>query len=264
LKKTILLTGASGFVGKAFIERYSGQYNIVSVSLREQKPESINFSSVDVVLHLAGLAHSNKRIPAEKYFEINTELTSKLAHAAKSAGVRHFVFLSSVKVYGEDGWFGDSERVLTVDSPCNPVDAYGLSKLAAEKLLHELADINFIVAIVRPCLIYRSDAKGNIASLLKLMKIFRIIPLGFNSNKRSIVEISGTLEWLEKIIKERASGITIPTPLVTHSLTSLIKRISDDSGIRVVVLPIPSFVAYLVIKLSPSLGKRLFGNLVFC
>ena len=263
MKKTILLTGASGFVGQAFLERFSGQFNIVSVSLRKQKPESLDFSKVDVILHLAGVAHATKSIAAQHYFSVNTELPKRLAEAAKAAGVKHFIYMSSVKVYGEDGWFSAERRVLDVSSPCNPTDPYGQSKLAAEKGLMKLEDNDFSVSIVRPCLIYRSNAKGNIASLVRLMRVFRVLPLGYRLNTRSVIEMHDLLSWLENIIGAGSTGISIPGPMASWSLYSMLSRLSEDLGIRVLILPAPRFLVAFVSLFLPQFAKRLFGDFLF-
>ena len=81
-KKTLMITGASGFIGTSFIEKYREKYNIVSVDLLKIKPEEIEFKNVDTILHLAALVHQMNGAPREKYFEVNTELTRKIAEAA--------------------------------------------------------------------------------------------------------------------------------------------------------------------------------------
>ena len=99
-KKTLMITGASGFIGTNFIERYKDRYNIVPVDLLKIEPEEIEFKNVDTVLHLAALVHQMNGAPREKYFEVNTELTKKIAEAAKKNKVKHFIFYSTVAVYG--------------------------------------------------------------------------------------------------------------------------------------------------------------------
>ncbi len=83
MKKTVMVTGASGFVGSNFIEKYKEEFNIISVCLIEKTPEELDYQGVDCILHLAALVHQMKGAPEEKYFEVNTELTRKLAVEAK-------------------------------------------------------------------------------------------------------------------------------------------------------------------------------------
>ena len=135
-----MVTGASGFIGTNFINKYNDRFNIIPVCLIENRPEDLNYSGIDCVLHLAALVHQMNGAPEEKYFEINTELTRRLAVKAKEAGVKHFVFYSSVKVYGYDGNLTDPNFILGINSECHPVDPYGKSKYEAEKILNSLKD----------------------------------------------------------------------------------------------------------------------------
>ena len=161
-KKTLMITGASGFIGSNFIARYKDRYNTISIDLIKNKPEDLDFKNVDCVLHLAALVHQMKGAPREKYFEINTELTRRVAKCAKASGVKHFVFYSTVKVYGYDGDLYNHDIILNEDSPCNPKnDPYGESKLEAEKILKELEENEFKVGIIRPPMVYGKGVKGN-------------------------------------------------------------------------------------------------------
>ena len=92
MKKTLMITGASGFIGSNFIEKYREEYNIIPIDLLQIKPEEIDYTGVDTILHLAALVHQMNGAPREKYFEINTELTRRVAEEAKKQGVKHFVF----------------------------------------------------------------------------------------------------------------------------------------------------------------------------
>lgn len=175
-KKTLMITGASGFIGTNFINEYKDKYNIIAVDLLSKKPEELNFENVDCILHLAALVHQMKGAPREKYFEVNTELTRRMAEVAKKNGVGHFVFFSTVKVYGYDGDINNHEFVLNEDSPCNPTEPYGESKLEAEKILKELETGDFTISIIRPPMVYGKGVKGNMESLIKLIKKFPVLP----------------------------------------------------------------------------------------
>ncbi|MGL5950704.1 MAG: NAD-dependent epimerase/dehydratase family protein, partial [Cetobacterium sp.] len=165
MKKTLMITGASGFIGSNFIKRYAEDYNIIPVDLLKVKPEELDYTDVDTILHLAALVHQMKGAPEEKYYEVNTELTRRVAECAKKGGVKHFVFYSTVKVYGFDGELKNHKFVLTENSPCHPNDPYGGSKYEAEKLLRAMSDENFKVAMVRPPMVYGEGVKGNMLSL---------------------------------------------------------------------------------------------------
>jgi len=164
LKKCILLTGASGFIGQGFIELNSEKYNIESHSLQKNKVSDIDFSRIYSVVHLAGIAHQMQKIDNQIYFDVNHHLTVELAKAAKANGVTHFLFMSTIKVYGEK----KENEVLTEYSTCNPEDAYGKSKLQAEQALQQLESDTFKVSIVRPPLVYGPRVKGNMIRLIQL------------------------------------------------------------------------------------------------
>lgn len=102
-KIPLMITGASGFTGSNFVEKYKNEYNIIPVDLLKEKLEELSFDGVDCILHLATLVHQINGAAREKYFEVNTKLTQKIAEKAKIKGVKHFVFFCTVKVYGYDG-----------------------------------------------------------------------------------------------------------------------------------------------------------------
>ncbi|MGL4787650.1 MAG: NAD-dependent epimerase/dehydratase family protein, partial [Cetobacterium sp.] len=131
-KKTLMITGASGFIGSNFIKNYENEYNIVPVCLIKNKPEDLDYTEVDTILHLAALVHQMKEAPEEKYFEVNTELTRRLATTAKEKGVRHFAFYSTVAVWGTHGYF-EHDKVITLKTPLNPLTPYAKSKYNAEE-----------------------------------------------------------------------------------------------------------------------------------
>ena len=206
-KKTLMITGASGFIGSNFIKKNENEYNIIPVCLIKNKPEDLDYTGVDTILHLAALVHQMKGAPEEKYFEVNTELTRRLAMTAKEKGVGHFVFYSTVKVYGFDGELNNHDFILTENSTCNPNDPYGTSKYEAEKILNSLQEENFKIAMVRPPMVYGEGVKGNMLSLMKLINILPIIPFDYDNNKRSIISTENLLYLTHLIIKNQANGI---------------------------------------------------------
>ena len=127
--KNVLVTGSNGYLGSSFINQYKNKYKFENFSLLTQKLEDINFDSVDIVLHCAALVHQKIEHSYEKYHEINVEYPLKLAKLAKENGVKQFVFISTIAVYGED------EGKLDENTVCNPITPYGKSKLEAEKEL---------------------------------------------------------------------------------------------------------------------------------
>ena len=251
-KKTLMITGASGFIGTNFIERL------------KVKPEEIEFKNVDTVLHLAALVHQMNGAPREKYFEVNTELTRKVAEAAKKNKVKHFVFYSTVKVYGYDGDLYNHNFILNEHSPCNPVnDPYGESKWEAEKILREMETNNFIVSVIRPPMVYGRGVKGNMESLIKLVKRVPILPFNYTKNRRSFVNIANLLYLTSLVIDKEREGIFLPLDERPLSLKEMIEGIEEGLKIKRIKIPMIQPFFWLLTKLKPNIMVRLYGSLQF-
>lgn len=262
-KKTLMITGASGFIGSNFIKKYENEYNIIPVCLIKNKPEDLDYTGVDTILHLAALVHQMKGAPEDKYFEVNTELTRRLATIAKEKGVGHFVFYSTVKVYGFDGELNNHDFILTENSPCNPNDPYGTSKYEAEKILNSLQGENFKVAMVRPPMVYGEGVKGNMLSLIKLINILPIIPFDYDNNKRSIISIENLLYLTHLIIENQADGIYLGTEGNPISIKEIVESIEKGLGKKKINIKFPNFIFKLLCKVKPDIMVRLYGTLVF-
>lgn len=262
MKKTLMITGASGFIGSNFIKRYKEEYNIIPVDLIKEKPEDLNYEGVDCILHLAALVHQMKGAPREKYFEINTELTRRIAESAKRTGVQHFVFYSTVAVYGTHGYF-DHDKILDINSPTNPKTAYAESKLEAEKILLKMEDSKFQVTILRPPMVYGEDCPGNMKRLEKLVDIFPILPFGNDENKRTIVHVDKLLKITNKIIENSIEGIIIPKDNEDISIKEIVMRIIKIKNKEIKLLKIPTFILKILYKIKPSFIESLYGSLKF-
>ena len=263
-KKTLMITGASGFIGSNFIERYKDKYNIIPVDLLKIKPEEIDFRGVDTVLHLAALVHQMKGAPREKYFEVNTELTRRVAEEAKKQGVRHFVFYSTVKVYGYDGDLYNHNLILNEESECKPMnDPYGESKWEAEKILRRLEDDNFKIGIIRPPMVYGKGVKGNMESLIKLVKMLPILPFNYDKNRRSLVNIENLMYLTTLVIDKEASGVFLPLDEKNISLKEIVEGIEKAYNLKRINIPMIQPIFWLLTKVKPNIMVRLFGTLQF-
>ena len=263
-KKTLMITGASGFIGSNFIERYKDKYNIIPMDLLKIKPEEIDFNGVDTVLHLAALVHQMQGAPREKYFEVNTELTKRVAEEAKKQGVKHFVFYSTVKVYGYDGDLYNHNMILNEESECNPVnDPYGESKWEAEKILRALENDNFKVGIIRPPMVYGKGVKGNMESLIKLVKLLPILPFNYSKNRRSLVNIENLMYLTTLVIDKEAQGVFLPLDEKNISLKEIIEGIEKAYNLKRINIPMIQPIFWLLTKVKPNIMVRLFGTLQF-
>ena len=262
-KKTIMVTGASGFIGKNFIEKYCEEYEIKTVNLRITDVENINFEGIDTVLHLAGLAHQMSGAPEDKYYEINRDLTKKVAEIAKERGVKHFVFYSTVKVYGFDGDIENHDIVLNENSPCFPNDPYGKSKYEAENILKKLENSNFKVAIIRPPMVYGAGVKGNMLNLIKLVDKIPVLPFDYEENKRTIVGITNLLYMTKLIIDKEAGGIYLATDGEPVSIKDIVEAIEEGLNKKINNIKLPKYIFSLLCKIKYEVMVRLFGTLNF-
>lgn len=261
MKKKILLTGSSGFVGGNFLNLYKDQFEFISVSLREQRLDDINFKGVDCVLHCAALVHQMKGAPENDYFRVNYELTKTLAENAKKAGVEQFIFLSTAHVFGDSGTLYDHEKRFSEDSACSPKDAYGKSKYAAEQFLLSMQNDFFKVAIIRPPMIYGKGAKGNINSLIKLVKLMPFLPLAFPKNKRSVVFIENLCYFIKLVVEKRAQGVLLVQDETPISLEKLIRDIAAALKKSSRIFSPPTLLLKVLFRLFPQKAVRLFGTL---
>lgn len=250
----ILITGASGYLGSSFIDFFHDKYKFIQFSLQKESIESIDFHNVNVVLHCAALVHQKIEYTYEKYYEINVEYPVSLAKKAKASGVKQFVFISSIAVYGED------KQLVSGNTECNPVTFYGKSKLEAEKQLQALEDENFIVSIIRPPMVYGKNAPGNIASLVNLVKKVPILPLGKINNRRSFIYIGNLCNLIDVVIDKRISGIFLASDDKAISTTKLIELIAKELNKKVYLVRVPFFETLLKV-VKPSFHKRLYGCL---
>jgi nucleoside-diphosphate-sugar epimerase len=254
MNKRILVTGSNGYLGNSFINQFESKYTFEKFSLLNEKLESINFDSIDIVIHCAALVHQKVEQPYDKYHEINVEYPVKLAKLAKVNDVKQFIFISTIAVYGE------YLEKLDENTSCNPITPYGKSKLEAEKQLLKLNDENFGVSIIRPPMIYGKSAPGNIDSLIKLVKKLPILPLGKIDNKRSFIYIGNICHLVDEIITQEKAGIFLAVdnePLSTSKLIELI-AINLDKNIYLIKIP---FFESLLKTVKPSFYKRLYGSL---
>jgi nucleoside-diphosphate-sugar epimerase len=251
------ITGSSGFIGTNFIKN-NKITEITEIDLLLQKIPEISFDKVDTVLHLAALVHQMKGAPEEQYFKINRDLAYAVASKAKEQGVKHFVFMSTAKVFGEST---TGKLAWDENSVCNPLDPYGKSKYEAEKLILGLQNESFKVAVVRSPLVYGAGVKANMYNLVKLVNKFPLLPLGGINNRRSIAYVGNLVALLEHIIEKQASGIFIAGDREVLSTSQLTKLIAKSSNRKIIILKIPTFFLWVLKKIKPSIIDRLFGSL---
>jgi nucleoside-diphosphate-sugar epimerase len=269
----ILVTGATGFVGSVLVPRLLADGRSVRAAVRGSSTplppgaEAVTvdeitphtdwdaaLAGVDAVVHLAARAHVLRDASADVhavYRAVNTLGALRLAEAAAAAGVRRFVFLSSVRVHGERS----TRAPFTEASPLVATDPYGRSKAEAERGLATLAGGGRLdPVILRPPLVYGPGARGNFARLVRLVAPGVAVPLGAVRNRRSLIYVGNLVDAISRVLDHPAAagetfmvsdGEDVSTPELVH-------RIARAIGIRARLLPVP--VSLL------RLGGRLLGR----
>ncbi len=253
--KKVLITGSTGFVGNYFINKYKKKDDMKTFSFLKDDINTLDCDDIEVVFHLSALVHQMGGASLEEYEKVNVTQTLELAKKAKESGVKHFIFMSTVKVYGEE-----TDSVYTEDSICNPEDDYGKSKLKAELELQKLEDKSFKVSIVRTPIVYGYGVKANIKSLVNLVKKVSILPFGKIENKRSMVYIGNLCHLVDVVIEQQKSGIFLASDDEPLSTSKLIEEIAKNLNKKIYLLKIPFFESLLKF-VKPSFHKRLYGSL---
>lgn len=251
----ILLTGSSGFIGSNFIKFFGQKYEIKNFSLQKEKIENIDFKDITTVLHLAALVHQMNGADEDEYKRLNVDYPVALAKKAKDSGVSHFIFMSSIKAYGEE-----SSNIYKEDTLCAPIDAYGISKLNAEHELKKLEDDNFIVSIIRTPVVYGYGVKANILNLIRLVEKMSILPFGKIKNRRSMVYVGNLCALIDSIITNKKSGIFLASDDKAISTSELIETISKALNKKTYLFR-PIFFETILKIIKPNFHSRLYGNL---
>lgn len=280
----LLVTGSSGFVGSRVVELASDNgFKVVPVvrkasqdecllssyivpSMDEKTSWSGAFDGIDCVVHCAARVHQMKQTELDElaaYRSVNTKGTLRLAQQAVSAGVKRFVFVSTIKVNGEDTLKG---QPFAPDVAHPPQDSYGLSKYEAELGLLQLAkDTGLEVVIIRPPLVYGPGVKANFNSLMQWVDKGIPLPLGAIHNQRSLVYRDNLVDLiLHCCVAEKAAGGTF---LVSDgndiSTTDLICSVTKAMNKSNKLIPIPMAWIRLAAKLvgKPQISQRICSNL---
>lgn len=202
----ILITGANSFVGTSveqWLLKSPDRYSVDTVDTIDDKWKEADFSKYDVVFHVAGIAHVDpKPEMAPLYYKVNRDLTLEIAQHAKSRGVKQFIFMSSMIVFHASKSLKGT--VIDKNTMPKPNDFYGDSKLQAEIGLKKLVSDEFKIAILRPCMIYGTNGKGNFQRLARLARRLPIFPAWHNM--RSMLYIDNLSEFVKQAIERQLSG----------------------------------------------------------
>lgn len=265
--KKILITGAGSYIGtsleKYLKEKYPEQYEVDTIDMIDDSWRKKSFGGYDSVFHVAGIAHSdNGKISEEKaklYYSVNTDLTVETAKKAKQDGIKQFVFMSSMIVYGDSAPIG-KRKVITKDTPVSPANCYGDSKLQAENGIRLLDDDNFKVVILRPPMIYGKGSKGNYPTLSKFAQRLPIFP--YVKNERSMLYIENLCEFVRLMIENNECGTFFPQNSEYSNTSEMVKVIAEAHGKKIHLVRGFTWVLKLLSHFTGVVNKA-FGNLSY-
>lgn len=264
--KRILITGADSYIGtsfEAYMKQWDNDYVVDTVDMTDDSWKNYDFSGYDTIYHVAGIAHSdNRKISREKaelYYNVNTKLTIQTAVKAKKSGVRQFIFMSSAIVYGKSAPISRM-KMITKDTPVNPANCYGDSKVKAENGLRKLEDENFKVVILRPPMIYGRGSKGNYPLMSKLAQKLFIFP--YVDNCRSMLYIENLCEFVRLMIENGERGTFWPQNDEYSNTSELVKMIAQQHGKRIILVR-GCILPLRFISLFTDIVDKAFGNFAY-
>lgn len=264
--KRILITGSNSYIGNSVKEWLSknGQHYIINeICVESDGWQTADFSIYDVVFHVAGIAHSDTGHASDEtkalYYKVNCDLTIAVARKARAEGVKQFIFMSSMIVYGDSAPFGTYKRITQETLP-TPANFYGDSKWQAELGLEELRRDDFRIAIVRPPMVYGKNSKGNYPRLATLAKKLPLFPNV--KNERSMIHIDNLCELIRLIIAHQEEGVFHPQNDDYIATSDLAREIAKAHGKK--LLLVRSFNPFLrCFARRIDVINKVFGNLSY-
>ena len=268
--KKVLITGAGSYIGETFRSYASNNYpalEVNSIDMMDGSWRKADFSTYDIVYHVAGIAHADvgnvDEATKEKYYKVNTDLAVEVARKCKAEGVKEFIFMSSMIVYGDSAPYG-KKKVVDEHTVPHPANFYGDSKLQADVAVRDLADDRFKVVVLRPPMIYGKGSKGNYPTLAKLAKKLPVFPR--IENERSMLHIDNLCEFLCQIMLVEfctPSVVLIPQNAEWTKTSEMVREIGEVCGKSIKLLKVLNPAVWLGSKVPGKIGglvNKAFGN----
>lgn len=258
--KKILVTGKGSYIGtnfKKYLEEYPKEYQVDELDMVDEKWRETDFSSYDVIYHVAGIAHIKEIKENEQlYYKVNRDLAIEVAKKAKQEGVKQFIFMSSMSVYG----LNYSKTPLTIHTECNPNTYYGNSKLEAEKQIRSIESDSFKVCVLRPPMVYGENSPGNLSKLFNAVRKVHIFPT--IKNKRSSITVTKLIEMIKIYIDDESSGLFLPQNDEYMCTYEIVRRKMKAENVKVIYIPLFNpFIRMMIGKIN--LVTKCFGDLVY-
>lgn len=261
----ILLLGGDSFIGRSFANYRSGfsELRIVSrIPSFSNSDEMVvpypwsltveSFEGIDAVFNCFGIAHRKDKGNKALFYRVNRDLAINLAKKAKQAGVRKFVQMSSIAVYGESGAIDDV-------SPLKSTTNYGQSKAEADFALLKMMDDCFSVALLRPPMIYGPGSPGNMVKLIELVRRLPILPFANATAPREFLCVNNFVVQAEYAIESNLSGVLLMKDTRSFCTAELVHIIADALGVSRVIIDLP--LSGLLHAILPAYYRKLFGGL---
>ncbi len=264
--KRVLITGANSYIGTSlanWLAKEPDKYYIDTVDMKSEAWKRKDFSIYDVVFHVAGIAHADVGKVSEEtkalYYKVNRDLTIETAKKAKAEGVKQFIFMSSIIVYGDSNHI-NHKRVIDKNTVPEPSNFYGKSKLQAEEGIMTLQEDSFNVVVIRPPMIFGKGSKGNYPRLSKMAQQLPIFPNV--KNERSMLHIDNLCEFIRLMIMNEERGTFYPQNSEYVSTSELVQLIAEAHGKRIILTKIFNPILKLMGNFMGTVNKA-FGNLVY-
>ena len=267
-KKKILITGAGSFIGMAvkdWLSAFGSHYEVTELDVRGDEWKEYDFSGYDTVFHVAGIAHvdtqSVSQAQKQLYYEVNRDLAVEAAKKAKNAGVKQFIHMSSMIIYGESTMPYQGRRRITARTRPQPANFYGNSKWQGDKSVRALASADFKVCVLRPPMIYGRGSMGNYQMLAKIAAITPVFPLV--NNERSMLHIDNLCEFVRLLIENEESGVFFPQNDAYASTSEIVEMIAAAGGrkIRLVKALAPAVrIASVLPGRAGKMAGKAFGS----
>ena len=258
--KKVLITGKNSYIGTSlenWLMREHDKYKVDTVDMKDGSWKEKDFSQYDVVFHVAGIAHVSSDPKMEDlYYKVNRDLTIEAAVKAKAEGVKQFIFMSSIIVYGDSS---SSKRVIDRNTVPIPSNFYGNSKLRAEEGIKDLESDDFKIVVLRPPMIYGKGSKGNYPRLAKMAKKIPVFP--DIDNERSMLHIDNLCEFLKVMIDNKETGLYFPQNKEYVKTSELVRTIAEVHGKKIWMTRL--FNPVLKLMFGIGIVNKVFGNLVY-
>ncbi len=273
-EKHVLITGAGSYIGRAVTEYAKEHYPsllIEELDMMDSSWREVDFSKYDIVYHVAGLAHADvgkvEDATKEKYYAVNTDLAVEVCEKAKRAGVKEFIFMSSMIIYGDSAPYG-KRKVIDANTVPKPGNFYGDSKLQADVAVRGMASETFHVVVLRPPMIYGKGSKGNYPIMSKFARRLPIFPRV--ENRRSMIHIDNFAEFMCLLLSADLSQketVLIPQNAEYTNTSEMVQKIARSHHKKIRLMGGVMKIAVLIGSHFPGkiggIVNKAFGNYVY-